>query len=39
MQQRDPVDARRTPRPPSAVRPWIAPVRNHDWIAARIGRG
>lgn len=29
----------RTPRRASAISPWDAPVRNHDWIAARIGLG
>ncbi len=26
-----------TPRRASAVRPWLEPVRNTDWIAARVG--
>jgi hypothetical protein len=29
--------ARRTPRRPSSIQAWSAPVRNHDWVAARIG--
>ena len=27
----------RTPRRASSVQLWTAPVRNHDWVAARIG--
>lgn len=29
--------SRPTPRPPSSIQPWLAPTRNLDWIAARIG--
>ena len=28
-----------TPRLASSIQPWSAPVRNHDWLAARIGLG
>jgi hypothetical protein len=31
--------ALRTPRRPSSICPWLAPVRNYDWIAARIAFG
>ncbi len=34
-----PGGARRTPRPPSSIRPWAGPPRNLDWIAATIGHG
>ena len=33
------VTTRRTPRPPSSIRVWLAPPRNGSWIAARIGLG
>ena len=39
MQQRTLAGASWTPRRPSAVQPWLAPVRNHDWVAALIGLG
>jgi hypothetical protein len=32
-------EPQRTPRRASAVQPWQAPVRNHDWVAALIGHG
>jgi hypothetical protein len=28
-----------TPRQASAVQPWLEPVRNTDWMAARLGLG
>ena len=31
--------ARRTPRPPSSIQTWLAPVRNQDWVAACIAVG
>ena len=30
---------RRTPRWASSIQPWVAPERNLDWIAARVGHG
>jgi hypothetical protein len=30
---------RRTPRRASSIQLWLAPVRNQDWMAARIGLG
>jgi hypothetical protein len=34
MKARD--DEFRSQRPANSLQPWLAPVRNHDWIAARI---
>jgi hypothetical protein len=31
--------ARRTPRRASSIQPWLAPVRNTDWVAARLAFG
>jgi hypothetical protein len=28
-----------TPRRPSSIQAWSAPVRNNDWVAALIGLG
>ena len=39
MKQRGLDGMRRTPRPASAIQPWMAPVRNYDWVAALIGHG
>ena len=33
------IAVQRTPRPASSIQPWLAPVRNHDWMAALIGLG
>jgi hypothetical protein len=35
----DPGVAQRTPRRASSIRTWLAPARNHDWVAARIAFG
>jgi hypothetical protein len=39
MRRRPTITAVRTPRPPSSIQPWLAPARNHDWLAALIGLG
>ena len=39
MKERGLDGVRRTPRRPSAIQPWLAPVRNTDWVAALIGHG
>ena len=37
MQRRQrPNQAKRTPRPASSIELWLAPARNHNWVAARI---
>jgi hypothetical protein len=35
----DPGGAQRTPRRASSIQMWLAPVRNTDWVAARLAFG
>ena len=39
MSRTVPVCPTWTPRPASSITPWLAPVRNQDWVAAQIGVG
>jgi hypothetical protein len=39
QREQDTFGRQRTPRRPSSIKPWAAPERNLDWIAALVGHG